>query len=133
MESNAQKNGTLTPAEKTRIRNAQNAQSRAIHRQKHDAQTGNPTSASSQRMQADVARNIDQQSRIEQGVTSGSLTHREVAQLERGQARVDRTEAVAGADGHVGPVEQGRIQHAENVQSGRIYDKKHNARVKPAS
>jgi hypothetical protein len=83
-------------------------------------------------MQADVQRNIDQQARIKQGETSGSLTHREVAQLERGQARVERREAVAGADGHVGPVEQAHVQQAENVQSARIHDKKHDAKVKSA-
>ena len=130
--AHAQKDGVLTPAEKTRIRNAQNAESRAIYRQKHDAQVGNPASVSSQRMQADVQRNVDQQARIERGVASGDLTNREVAGLERGQARVSRKEADAGADGHVGPVEQAKVQRAENVQSARIHERKHDGKVKPA-
>jgi hypothetical protein len=126
MESNAMKDGSLSPAEKSRIQKAQNAESAAIHAQKHDAQTGNPASPSSQRMQADVQRNINQQARIKQGVSSGALTTRETGSLERGQAHVARKEAVAGADGHVGPGEQARVQGAESRQSARVYHKKHN-------
>jgi hypothetical protein len=126
IESNAMKDGTVSPAEKARIQKAQNAESAAIYRQKHDAQTGNPASASSKRMQADVQRNVNQQARIKQGVTTGSLTTAEAAKAEHGQAKVDRKEAVAGADGHVGPVGQANIAHAENVQSARIFHKKHN-------
>ena len=127
MESNAMKDGTLTQSEKARIRKAQNAQSSAIYGQKHDAQVGNPNSASSQRMQADVQRNANQQARINQGVKSGSLTKAEAGQLEKGQARVAHKEAVAGANGHVGAGEQAHVQHAENVQSRKVYNKKHNA------
>ena len=126
MESNAMKNGSLSPAEKARIQKAQNAESAAIYSQKHDAQTGNPNSASSKRMQADVQRNVNQQARIKQGVATGSLTTAETGKLERGQARVNHKEAVAGANGRVGPVEQAHVQHAENVQSARVYHKKHN-------
>ena len=54
LEANANRDGTLTPAEK--------AQARTNER------TGNPDSASSKRMQADVQRNVNQQKRIEQGV-----------------------------------------------------------------
>lgn len=132
MESNALKDGTLSPAEKARIQQAQNAESRQIDRLDHNGVTGNPQSASSQRMQADVQRNINQEARINQGVKSGALTNREVGRLEHGQARVDRGEARAGADGHVGAGEQHAIQHAENVQSKRIWHKKHNAAVRPA-
>ncbi len=105
---------------------AQNAESSAIYGQKHDAQTGNPASASSRRMQADVQRNANQQARIKQGVASGALTTKETGSLERGQAHVAHKEAVAGANGHVGAGEQARIQGSENRQSGRVYRKKHN-------
>ena len=127
MESNAAKDGTLGPAEKARIAKAQNAESRAIARQKHDAQVGNPASASSQRMQADVQRDVNQQARIKQGVSSGQLTNSEAGKLERGQSHVNHKEAVAGIDGHVGKVDQARVQSAENAQSARVYHKKHNA------
>jgi len=40
------------------------------------------------------------------------------------------TAYLAAADSHVGAGEQGRVQHAENAQSGRIYTKKHNVGVK---
>ena len=128
MESNAEKNGKLSPAEKARIQRAQNQESRQINKLENNSARGNPNSASSQRMQADVQRNVNQESRIEQGVKSGQLTNREVGNLERGQARVDRTEARAGANGRVSANEQGRIQNAENQQSKRIYKDKHNDR-----
>lgn len=130
MESKALKDGNLSPEEAARIQRAQNQESAAINRLKHNDVTGNPNSASSQRMQADVQRNINQQNRIEQGVQSGQLTNKESSQLERGQARIDRAEARAGADGHVSAQEQGRIQHKENVQSRHIYRDKHNNRTR---
>ena len=130
MEAHANKDGTLTDAEKARIQKAQNAESHAISRDKHNAVAGNPNSASSQRMQADVQRNANQQKRIGEGVQSGQLTGHETAKLERGQARVDRAEARAGADGHVGPKEQKAIQARENRQSKRIHRQKHDAQTK---
>lgn len=130
MEANANKDGTLTDAEKARVQKAQNAESRAISRDKHNAVTGNSNSASSQRMQADVQRSANQQKRIEQGVQSGQLTGHETAKLERGQARVDRAQARAGADGHVGPREQKAVQARENRQSKRIHRQKHDAQTK---
>ena len=128
MEANALKDGKMTAAEKQRIERAENKVSKDIYQDKHNAQTGNPDSASSQRMQADVERNVNQEQRIENGVKGGSLTNREAANLERGQARVDRKEARAGADGHVGAGEQKNIQAAENRQSRRIHREKHNGR-----
>jgi len=125
LESRAERNGKISNAEQARINAAQNRASREIYRQKHDAQTGNPNSASSQRMQADVQRNANQQARIDQGLKSGELTNKEAAYLEHGQARVSRAEANAAADGHVGAGEQARIQRKENRQSRRIHQQKH--------
>src|SRR3954463_1916545 len=129
-QARAMKDGKLSPAEKARLEREQNAVSRDIYREKHDAQTGNPNSASSQRMQADVQRNVNQQTRIEQGVQSGSLTTRETARLEAGQARDTRTEAHAGADGKVSAREQKRGQKKENRQSARIHHEKHDRQTK---
>jgi len=128
MESQALKNGNLSPEEAARIQRAQSQESRAISNLKNNDVTGNPNSASSQRMQADVQRNINQQNRIEQGVQSGQLTNKETSQLERGQARVDRTEARAGANGNVNAREQARIQHRENIQGRKIFRDKQNQR-----
>jgi hypothetical protein len=130
MESKALKDGNLSPEEASRIQRAQNQESGAINRLKHNDVTGDPNSASSQRMQADAQRNINQQSRIEQGVQSGQLTNKEASQLERGQARVNRAEARAGADGHVSAGEQARIQNKENRQSRHIFRDKHNNRTR---
>jgi hypothetical protein len=130
MQKNALKDGTLTPAEQARLDKARNKVSADIYKDKHNARVGNPNSASSKRMQADVQRNANQQARIAQGAASGQLTNREVAGLERGQSRVTAREAHAGADGRVGPVEQANIQTAENRKSARIYDKKHNTVTK---
>src|SRR6266850_6770987 len=129
MESKALKDGNLSQQEAARIQGAQNRESEAINRLKHNDVTGNPNSASSQRMQVDVQRNINQQGRIERGVQSGALTNKETLQLERGQARVNRAEARAGADGHVGVREQVRIQNRENKQSRKIFRDKHNNRM----
>ena len=126
MEKNALKDGNLSQQEADRIQRTQNAESNRINQLEHNDVTGNPNSVSSQRMQTDVQRNVNQQSRIEQGVQNGSLMNKEVGNLERGQARVDRTEARAGANGHVSAGEQTRIQNKENKQSQKIFREKHN-------
>jgi len=124
------KNGNLSPAEKQRLAREQNQVSRDINRLDNNKATGNPNSASSKCMQADVQRNANQQARIEQGLKSGSMTNREAGRAERGQAKVDTAEARAGRNGHVGKGEQRRIQSAENKQSDHIYREKHNAAKK---
>ena len=124
VEKNALKDGSLSTADQARIKSAQDKASANIASQKHDAKTGNPASKSSQRMQADVQRNVNQQARIEQGVKSGKLSNGQVASLERGQAHVNHAEARAAANGHVGAAEQAKVQGKENAQSERIYNKK---------
>jgi hypothetical protein len=121
------KDGKLSPAERQQLSRAQNNASRDIKAAESNSVRGNPESKSSERMQADVQRNVNQEKRVEQGVKSGELSNHEVGKLERGQAKVTKTEAQAARNGHVGRHEQAAIQHKENVQSGKIYDKKHNA------
>ncbi len=75
------------------------------------------------------ARQANQQARINQGVASGQLTNREAANLQRGQARVQRMENRAAADGVVTKGEQARINQVQNNQSRKIFNKKHNGRV----
>jgi hypothetical protein len=133
MESRAMKDGELSTQEKARITRAQNNVSQDIHAAKHNGVQGNPDAASSQRLQADVQRSVKQQERIQQGVQSGSLTTREAARLQAGQARTATKQARAGRDGHVGAVEQARIQHGENHQSRRIRREKHDAQAEPAA
>ena len=130
MEAHDLKNGSISPAEQARLKAAQNRASASIYADKHNGVTGNANSASSQRLQADVQRNVNQQQRIANGINNGSLTNRETGALERGQAHVDRREANAAASGRVNAAEQRNIQRAENRQSGRVYRRKHNAALK---
>jgi len=127
-EAAALKDGSINNREQAVLDAEQDQASRSIYREKHDAQTGNPDSASSRRMQADVQRNVNQQARINEGIESGELTNREAARLEQDQARVTRNEAIAGADGKVTAREQERIQAREDNQSRRIKRKKNNGR-----
>lgn len=71
-------------------------------------------------------REANQEKRIEQGVKSGALTQKEAANLERGQARVEKMEAKAKADGKVTRQERKRIHKAQDHQSKKIYRAKHN-------
>ncbi len=125
LQARALSDGRLSPEEAARINRAQDRLSQDIRRETHDAQTGNPNSPSSQRMQADVQRNINQDRRIAQGLQSGQLSNREVSQLERSQAQIHRSEARAGADGHIGRYEQQGIRQAENSGSRGIYRETH--------
>lgn len=126
LEAAAGRDGTVTDAEAKRIDKAQDAASAAIYKQKHDAQTGNPDSLSSRRMQENVQRNINQEQRIQQGVESGSLSTQEAARLNRAEAKTQRAEARAGADGRVNAAEQSRVQARENAASRKIHRKKNN-------
>src|SRR5262249_9582091 len=117
-EAHDMKDGTLSPQEKAHLTHEQNQVSRDIYRDKHNGVVGNPKPASSQRLRADGQRNANQQQRIANGAASRQLTNTETAHLESGQARVNRNEANAAANGRVGAREQGRIQGRENVQSG---------------
>jgi len=130
MEARDLRNGSITPAEQARLNAAENKASRDIFADKHNAATGNANSRSSQRMQADVQRNVNQQQRIDNGIKNGSLTNREAGSLERGQARVDRKEANAAANGRIGAAEQRNIQRSENHQSNRVFREKHNDQQK---
>ena len=121
------KNGELSSAERSQLNAAQNKASRDIKTADTNGVNGNPLSASSQRMQADTQRNINQQKRIEQGIQNKSLTNKEVGSLERGQSHVDRKEASAGRDGHVSAHEQASIQRSENHQNKRIHRDKTNS------
>ncbi|MBI5107465.1 MAG: hypothetical protein HZA62_01835 [Rhodocyclales bacterium] len=70
-------------------------------------------------------RQAEQQKRIDQGVTSGSLTPKEAARLEKGQERVQKMEDKAKSDGTVTAKERARIQQAQNVQSRHVAKEKH--------
>ncbi|MBI2306706.1 MAG: hypothetical protein HYU78_05325 [Rhodocyclales bacterium] len=71
------------------------------------------------------ARQDRQDARIDRGVQSGALTEKEAAKLDRGQTHVQNLETKAVADGTVTKKERARIEHAQDVQSQRIYREKH--------
>jgi len=75
-------------------------------------------------------RQANQERRIQQGVKSGELNAREAAKLEKGQAKIQRMEDKAKADGVVTAQERKRIQHAQDVQSKRIAREKHDKQRK---
>lgn len=129
MESRDLKNGSISPEEQKKLAIAKHRASADIYQQKHDAQAGNPNSASSQRMQSDVGRNLNQQKRIERGLQSGQMTNREAAVAETGQVHTERREANA-AHGGVTAAEQANIQASENRHSRGVYRKKHNNKTK---
>jgi uncharacterized membrane protein YebE (DUF533 family) len=135
METNAKADGVVTKGERARIQGAQDVQSQRIYNQKHDAQTaggvapakpGTSPGQSAANASAIDNRQSNQSARIQQGVGSGQLNAKETYQLEKGQARVSNMENRAKADGVVTNGERARINQAQNVQSRRIYNKKHN-------
>ena len=71
-----------------------------------------------------------QQARIRQGIRSGELTRGEARRLERGEFRIHRLEHRAEARGPVTLRERARIDHAQNVESRRIWRDKHNGFVR---
>ncbi len=71
-----------------------------------------------------------QRDRIQQGVASGELTRHETRTAVRGQRHVDRVEDRATADGVVTAKERAHLEYAQDRQSARIYDLKHNDRTR---
>ena len=67
---------------------------------------------------SEVQRDINQESRIEQGLKSGQLSTGEASRLERGEARIDRMESKALKDGNLSSDEAARIQRAQNQEYG---------------
>jgi hypothetical protein len=71
-------------------------------------------------------RQAEQQRRIEEGIRSGQINRKEAAHLRRQQARIQRMENQAMADGRMSRAERIRIEHAQNKESLRIAKQKHN-------
>ena len=71
------------------------------------------------------ARQSRQSDRIYQGVVSGEISPTEYQKLMKGQTRVQRMEDRAKFSGGVSPTERARILAVQNIQSNRIFLKKH--------
>ena len=75
------------------------------------------------------AREHRQRHRIHDGVSDGSLTRGERHHLAAQQRRIERYEQRSRRDdGHLGPVERGRLDHMLDRSSRHIWRAKHNAR-----
>ena len=70
----------------------------------------------------------NQEGRIDQGVKSGALTHRETGRLEAEQARIKQNEERMKADGKLTAGERERLTRQQNKASKDIYRLKHNNR-----
>jgi hypothetical protein len=78
------------------------------------------------------AREQNQQDRIANGVKSGELTPHETAKLERQEGHIVHQEKrdMAAHNGHLTKGEQHQLNHEQNRESARIYNKKHNSEVR---
>ncbi len=123
----ARNGGTLTPAERARLQRQQNALSRNIYRDKHNAavQNVNPKSEVGQRQRM-------QQERIGQGIKSGQLTAGEASHLENQEQHINREVARdrAANGGTLTPAERAKVNRQQNRESKRIYRQKHDAQVR---
>lgn len=124
-QADALDDGMLTDAERERIRSMQDRASENIYYERHNRETGDPGSASAQRMLASVDRNLRQQMRIQRGIDAGRLGARELAELLRGQARLSGRQSRFARDGWVDAEEYARIDYAQDRQSERIWERKH--------
>lgn len=88
------------------------------------AQGATPTQ---KREARETQRDINQQKRIQQGEKSGQLTPKEAGRMEHQEARVDKAEAKAGANGKVSKKEAAHINRMQNRESRRIHRQKHDA------
>jgi hypothetical protein len=115
--------GNLTNKETAQINRQQNRLSNQIYNDKHNAARqhyGNN--------EVD-ARRENQQDRIAQGIKSGQLTAGEAGKLEGQEARINqevRRDRTANG-GNLTDKQKARINRQQNIESARIYNKKHNA------
>lgn len=76
--------------------------------------------ASAQTVDSTVQRDVNQQTRIEQGMQNGTITTREGAELERQEATVDRLQQRELRDGTLSAQDAARLRAAQNQTSRDI-------------
>jgi hypothetical protein len=116
-------NGHLTSADRTAINQQQNAVSKNIYQDKHNANTahyGNNEVGARRQMQQD---------RIANGIRSGQLTPRETSNVEGKEQGVNHEVAGmrAANGGKLTAGDKAVVNHQQNGLSKQIYNKKHNA------
>jgi hypothetical protein len=119
--------GSLSPAERQKLRQDVNRASGQIWRERHDAQ-GNmaPTPYVDGRRE-------NLQRRIDAGTADGSLTGRETARLQRQENHIAREEARFKSDGTFTPAERQHVVRDENRVSRHIYRQRHDAQKQPGA
>jgi hypothetical protein len=85
------------------------------------------SSASSYFQEMVQRRQMQQAQRIAQGVQSGQLSETEADRLGKQQARIDKMDQQAMADGSMDSQEFAKIMHAQNKAGRHIYGLGHNA------
>jgi hypothetical protein len=87
---------------------------------------------SAQTSQEISQRKDNQQQRIANGVQSGQLTAGETAHLEKQESAINHEERNMRAqdNGHLTQADKSLINKQQNQESRRIYNDKHNARVR---
>jgi hypothetical protein len=119
--------GKLTGQERQQINSEQNAASRQIYDEKHNANTVKPNEVDN--------REANQQQRVANGLRSGQMTSGEAARSNENQARVaqqvhNQRTANGGA---LTRQEKQQANREENKNSKQIYNEKHNnTQTKPA-
>jgi len=122
-EMRSQDNGNLTAADKAKLNRQYNKTSEQIYDDKHNANTAHyGNNEVGQRRE-------NQQDRIAQGISSGSLTAHEAGKIEGQEKAINHQVAAdrAANGGKLTPGEKQQINKEQNRESKNIYNKKHNA------
>lgn len=122
----------LSLQERARLDNQQDRMSQNIYQQKNDGQginQGGPTPYNNRGINGDQA---NQQTRINQGVQSGSLTPQEAQRLQNNQAEFAAKEARLRASGNgLSYQERARLESEQARLSRQIYNQKNDAQSIP--
>ena len=117
-------NGKLTSADRSTLKQQQNAVSGQIYTDKHN------TAVQPKANGPINDRKENQQDRIAQGIKSGSLSPSETAKLESKQASINQQERTmrASDSGHLTAQNRATLNKRQNNQSKAIYNTKHDGR-----
>jgi hypothetical protein len=115
--------GRLTGQERTQINGEQNAASRQIYNENHNASTVRPNAVDN--------REANQQQRTANGLRSGQMTSGEAARTNANQSRVDQqvhNERTANG-GALNQQQRQQVNREQNQNSRQVYNEKHNAQT----
>jgi hypothetical protein len=118
--------GRLTGQERQQINGEQNAASRQIYNENHNANTVKPNAVDN--------REANQQQRTAQGLRSGQETAAEAGRTNARQAGVDQqvhNDRTANG-GALNQQQRQQVNREQNANSRQIYNQKHNAAERPA-